>query len=85
MITKRVYQDPRGRLHDETTGKFTRKPRTNRLSSELETPYFSQDEEKPQTYNRTGIHLEIERDGQEIFEWMMIAGAVVGVVWKLIM
>jgi hypothetical protein len=51
----------------------------------LETPYFSQDEEKPQTYNRTGIHLEIERDGQEIFEWMMIAGAVVGVVWKLIM
>jgi hypothetical protein len=92
MLTKKVYQDTRGRLHDETTGKFTRKPRVRKGShtlDEWETQplLFTQDEEKEHTYNRTGVHLEIEREGQEIFDtmfsWTMIVGIIVGLVMKI--
>jgi hypothetical protein len=49
---------------------------------------FTQDEEKEHTYNRTGVHLEIEREGQEIFDimfsWTMIGGILVGLVMKIL-
>jgi hypothetical protein len=52
----------------------------NRSSLELEIPYFCQDESRPQTYNRTGIEIEIEREGQEIFEYMFIGGMFIGII-----
>jgi hypothetical protein len=42
------------------------------------------DEEKENTYNRTGVILEIDRDDDEIFANMVIIGIVVGVIWTLI-
>lgn len=86
MLKKKVYADPGQRLHD-SKGRFVKKPKslTNREKSflDLETPYFSQDDNKPQTYNRTGLELEIERDGQDIFDdvfgWGLVISAVI--IW----
>jgi hypothetical protein len=88
LITKTVYQDPRGRLHDETTGKFVTKPRKRKSDTlqelEVEQPYFTRDEEKEHTYNRTGVLLEIERDDDEIFVNLFVTGMVIGIIWTII-
>jgi uncharacterized protein (DUF2062 family) len=42
------------------------------------------DEEKEWTYNRTGVQLEIEREGQEIFENMFVGAMAIGVIYGLI-
>jgi hypothetical protein len=88
LLTKRVYQDPRGRLHDENTGKFVPKPRKRKSAilpeSETVPLYFTKDEEKEFTYNRAGVILEIEKDDDEIFVNLAITGWVVGIVWVLV-
>jgi hypothetical protein len=88
LITKTVYQDPRGRLHDENTGKFVTKPRKRKSDtlqeSEVVPLFFTRDEEKENTYNRTGVLLEIDRDDDDIFANKVIIGMVIGIVWTII-
>jgi hypothetical protein len=82
MITKKVYMDTKGRLHDKN-GRFHSKPQDISLS-ESEILSFYQKEGKPQTYVRTGVHLEIERDPDDVFAYMVAGTIVVSVIWNII-
>jgi hypothetical protein len=73
LFKKTVWKDSRGRLHD-VQGKFTKIPRSEvPLSPDQESLlgsgelYFYQEEDKPNTYTRTGTFIEVETDHEEIW------------------
>lgn len=84
-MKREVYKDVRGKFHDKT-GKFTRIPNLEKLPKQQilklkeENLYFYQETDKPNTYTRTGVKIEIDIDSQTIFEYMLIGGFVLGII-----
>jgi hypothetical protein len=64
------------------------KEQVSSLESEQDQLYFYQEEDKPQTYTRTGTFIEIEMDSDEIFatvmSWTLVIGSVVIFIYRLI-
>lgn len=83
-MTSKLWKDQYGRLHD-AQGKFTKGKllQEQELESTLPEIYFSQDDEKPQTYHRTGHWVEVD-DSDEIFADMMCIGLFGTIIVKLV-
>lgn len=79
----KMWLDQSGRLHDNQ-GRFTsKKARLTQAEYEslLARPYFYQDEQKPNTYNRGGVEVEVDNDP---FVYMVILPIAVYLLYKTV-